>query len=193
LQISGEDGSWIGDEGDQEKQAAVAEVEARIGAMDIAEDGVVMHPHDEDGEEAGDESEITGPELQEGFAQGGGGCAGRRDGGDFEFEDEEGDGDGEDAVAEGFEAAGLFFALGVGLWLHGEQVRKLGNRLSVMGRKSKGWAKGGRVVRSDRPKGRPLQGWWMWRARYTKPPNYHGELVWVMKSLAGRSRIVSWE
>jgi len=90
-------------------------VQARIGAVDVAEDGVMMHPHDEDGEETGDKSEIAGPELEEGLAQRGGCCAVGGNSGDFEFEDEEGDGDGEDAVAEGFEAAGFFFALGFGL------------------------------------------------------------------------------
>src|ERR1700757_1702585 len=88
--------------------------------MDVAENRVVMHPHDEDGEEAGDEGEIAGPELQQRFAQRGEGCAAGRDWGNFQFEDQEGDGNGEDAVAEGFEAAGFFFALGVELRLHGE-------------------------------------------------------------------------
>jgi hypothetical protein len=42
--------------------------------------------------------------LQQRFAERGGGCACRRDRGDFEFEDQQSDGDGEDAVTEGFEA-----------------------------------------------------------------------------------------
>ena len=54
-------------------------MQARIGAVDIAENRVVMHPHDEDGEEARDQGEIAGPELQERFAERGGGCAAGRD------------------------------------------------------------------------------------------------------------------
>ena len=82
-----------------------------------------MYPHDENGEEAGDQSEIAGPEVQQRFAQGGGVCSIGRDGRNFQLENQKGDGNGEDAVAEGFEAAGFFFALGVGLWLHGEAIR----------------------------------------------------------------------
>jgi hypothetical protein len=119
-QVGGEDRGRVGDEGDREEQAAVAEVQARIGAVDIAENSVVMHPHDEDGEEAGDQREVAGPKLQERFSERGGGGAGERDWWNFQFEDQKGDGDGEDPVAEGFEAASFFFALGCDLRLHGE-------------------------------------------------------------------------
>src|SRR5260370_41352153 len=78
MQISGKDGGWIGDESNQQEQTAVAEVQARIGAVNVTENGVVMHPHDEDSEEAGDQGEIAGPQLKEGFAEGGGGWRGRR-------------------------------------------------------------------------------------------------------------------
>src|SRR6266702_2807335 len=98
-------------------------METRVGAMDVAENGVMMHPHDEDSEEASHQSEIAGPELQQGFAERGGCCTGRGDGRDFEFENEQGDGNGEDTVAEGFEAAGFFFALGIDLRLHGKSAQ----------------------------------------------------------------------
>ena len=42
-------------------------MEAGIGTVNVAENRVVMHPHDEDGEEAGDQGEVTGPELQKRF------------------------------------------------------------------------------------------------------------------------------
>ena len=82
-----------------------------------------MHPHDEDGEEAGNEGEVTGPELEQSFPEGGRSRAGWWNCGDFQFEDQKSDGDSEDAVAEGFEAAGFFFALGFGLRLHREMAQ----------------------------------------------------------------------
>lgn len=68
LQVGSEDRGRIGNKGDEEEKAAIGEMKTRVGAMHIAKNGVVMHPHDEDSEETGDQREIAGPELQQGFA-----------------------------------------------------------------------------------------------------------------------------
>jgi len=83
-------------------------MEEDVGAGDVADEGVVVNPHDEDGEETGDEADVVGPLVEKGFEELGVG-GGFAEFGGFEVEDEKSDGDGEDAVGEGFEAGSFFF------------------------------------------------------------------------------------
>jgi hypothetical protein len=52
-----------------------------------------VYPHHQNGEETGDQPNITRPLLQQRFSQGGRGCASQVKVGNFQFEDKKGDGD----------------------------------------------------------------------------------------------------
>ena len=119
VQIFGEQSGdeWNGS--GEHEQDPVSEKNARTDFMNVFDDSVMVHPHDEDGEEAGDKTQIGRPLLKQGTGESPF-CRVGFDVRDLEIESEKSDGDGENAVGERFEARCAFaFVVSLLRGLHG--------------------------------------------------------------------------
>jgi len=58
-------------------------MEPGVGAINVAEDAMMVDPHNENGEKTGDQADVAGPLLEKAFGEGGWGYARSAEIGDF--------------------------------------------------------------------------------------------------------------